>query len=194
MLFSYTGIPHLPRKTMYQHLLFTLCAALAIVPTCRADGAYVGVGGGRSSKITVHPPGAGPASDRGSPSWHLYGGATLSGNWSLEGGLLHAAFDLGPAPALYANTVYGAGKYTWALGDTLSLHGKAGVAYNHYTYNGTTGRDHASSVTPMLAVGAEWKITPQWSVAVEAANYGKTTAKGMRLTRGQAEAGLKFSF
>ena len=179
---------------MHQHLLFALCATLAIVPTCRADGAYVGAGGGRSSKITVNAPGAGPVSDRGSPSWHVYGGAALSGNWSLEGGLLHAPYDMGPAPALYANTVYSAGKYMWPLGDTMSLYGKAGVAYNHYPYTGAQGRDHASSVTPMLALGAEWKLTPQWSLAVEAANYGKTTEKGMRLTRGQAEAGLKFSF
>jgi opacity protein-like surface antigen len=179
---------------MHKHLLLALCATLAIAPACRADGAYLGAGVGKSAQVTLNTPGASTTSDNGSPSFRLYGGAALSGNWALEGGYLHSSTDVGPAVAVRADTGYLAAKYTWALGESASLHGKAGVAYNRYRFSGTPGLDSADSVTPMLALGAEYKVAPQVSLTLEAANYGKTTDRGVRMMRRQVEAGIKFSF
>ncbi|WP_349254832.1 response regulator [Roseateles cellulosilyticus] len=89
----------------------------------------------------------------------------------------------------------GTARASMALGESIMLFGKLGVAANRLKADDSLGHaQRETCVRPMVGGGLAWQHTPRMSAAVEYNRYGSHTSEGSRVTQQKAEVGLAFKF
>lgn len=130
----------------------------------------------------------------------LYGGMHLTDNMALEGGFVHFGKDRFAAPGadigVSTDTLYLAARGTMRFGPSFELFGRVGVAAHRYRMSNLPGAGGSESgFSPMLGVGAGYKLTERITLTLEAENLGRIrVANRSRFGRGGYSAGLKYSF
>lgn len=191
------------------HKLVSAAAAAAAIISCTHAHAqdtryYAGVATG-SSKASLEN----SAGERFSSTNHpiplkVYGGVELSRHLAVEAGFAGATgkhtFDNGltgssTEPRLGSQVAYVAVKGTMALGESVDVFGKAGVAYSRYEMvDAGAGNFTISAAKPMLGVGAAYKLSDKLALTLEVEHYGRVREKQISLRQTRIQAGLKFGF
>lgn len=179
-----------------------LCAAACAwsVPPALAQTGYLGLSATSSGETYTNFPAAAHVESNNAP-WgrKLYGGINWTDQFALEAG--YGAFGTwktanpgtGPVRDVRgtAQLLYGAGKYTVAVGDAFSVFGKVGVARNGFTIDyGAQSTTHASFVRPMAGVGASYSVTSRLAAVLEYDYYGAED----HFRQQKVELGLKYGF
>jgi opacity protein-like surface antigen len=98
-------------------------------------------------------------------------------------------------PRLASRSLYAAVKGTVAVGDSLSLHAKLGVAHSRFEMSNAGALDRTVSGTkPMFGIGAAYKLTEKVAATLEFEHYGTVRDKNAELSQRQLQLGLKFDF
>ncbi len=162
-----------------------MALSLLLPLSAHADGSYLKIGAGQSRYSF-----AGDSESK--TGWLLAYGAALDKTWGIEGGYvtfgrLGGLEDLQGNPlTVQTRALYLAGTASIPLGQSFSLYGKLGAAAKRFSGGG----DSETRYSPLLGVGATLDLGPQWGLALEYANYGKSD--GLRLS--QTSLSVLYSF
>lgn len=165
-------------------------------------GPYVGIGLGVSK---LGPRDDGLDGTHGGPpaAAKLYGGYQLTDTWGVEAGLVqlgHVHNDFAGSDGSTvrhggnARSTYVAGTGRMALGSGFSLTGKLGVSFGQ-----VSGKDSEDSqytlgghkASPMLGIGAEYKVNRKIALTLDLDGYGKVSEK---VKASAATLGMRYSF
>lgn len=183
-------------------------AAVAIIGCSHAHAQdahyYAGVTTGSSKASLENSAGARFSSTNHPVPLKIYGGVELTERFAVEAGYAGAtgkhAFDKRltgseGAPRLGSQVAYVAAKATMALGESVDVYGKAGVAYSRYKMEGAGAGDFAISGTkPMAGVGLAYKVSDEFAVTFELEHYGRVRERQISLTTNRLQLGAKLSF
>ncbi|CAD5374227.1 OMP_b-brl domain-containing protein [Rubrivivax sp. A210] len=174
----------------------------APAPAGDATGPYVGIGLGLS-KLGPRNEGKDGAHGERPGAAKLYGGYRLTETWGVEAGLvklggMHNDTLANDGSKVHHNgeaqSLYAAGTGRLALGHGFSLTGKAGVSFGRVSAkesgdtNFTLGGNKAS---PLLGIGAEYKVNRNVALTIDLDGYGKVSDKVKAAT---ATVGARYSF
>jgi OmpA-OmpF porin, OOP family len=174
----------------------------APAPADDAPGSYVGIGLGLS-KLGPRNEGKDSAHGERPGVAKLYGGYRLTDTWGVEAGLVklgrvHNDTTRTDGSMVHhngeAHSLYLAGTGRLALGHGFSLTGKAGVSFGRVSAkdsadtNFTLGGNKAS---PLLGIGAEYKVNRNIALTFDLDGYGKVSDKVKAAT---ATVGARFNF
>lgn len=176
-------------------------AADAPASTGDAPGPYMGIGLGLS-KLGPRNEGKDGAHGERPGAAKLYGGYRLTETWGVEAGLVKLGRVHNDTTAMdgsmvhhngEAHSLYLAGTGRVALGHGFSLTGKAGVSLGRVSAKGsetnfTLGGNKAS---PLLGIGAEYKVSRNIALTFDLDGYGKVSDKVKAAT---ATVGARYSF
>ena len=161
------------KKTTRFAFLFT---ALLATAAAHAQDSYVGLSATTSGEVRVGFSNGLISEEHSDPlSWKLYGGYKLNDRFGVELGYLNSgSFKIAnPAPGsteqvrFKSQILYGAGTASTALTESLSLFGKAGLAYQRASFDSNFGAGSTRSTTrAMLGVGMDYKIGKNLSPVV----------------------------
>lgn len=198
--------PHLSR------LLGALALAAVFGATAHAaDGAdaasdvlgpYVGIGLGISKLGPRHD---GKGGEHGGPpgAAKLYGGYRLTEIWGVEAGWVQLGRVHNDTTATDgsvahhnggARSLYLAGTGRVALGHGFSLTGKAGVSLGRVSAKDSSDTNFAwggSKASPLLGIGAEYKVNRNIALTFDLDGYGQVCDKVKAAT---ATVGTRYSF
>lgn len=167
-----------------------------------APGPYVGIALGASKLGPRHEGNDGAHANRTAAA-KLYGGYRLTDTWGVEAGWVQLGRVHNDTTATdgaavhhngHAHSLYLAGTGRVALGQGFSLTGKAGLSLGRVSAKNsgdtqfTLGGHQAS---PLLGIGAEYKVNRNIALTFDLDGYGKLSNK---VKAGAATLGARYSF
>jgi opacity protein-like surface antigen len=170
--------------------------------TLVATGPYLGIGLGFSKLGPRHAGGDGGHANRPEVA-KLYGGYRLSDTWGVEAGMarlgpVHNDTTAADGSTLHhngqASSLYLAGTGRMALGQGVSLTGKAGVSFGRVSANSSGDTDFTLAghqAAPLLGVGADYQVQRNLALTVDLEGYGKVSKAIKAAT---ATVGLRYGF
>lgn len=191
------------------HKFVSAAAAAAVIISCTQAHAqdtryYAGLTTGSSKASLKNTSGERFSSTNHPIPFKLYGGVELTEHFAVEAGYTGASdrheFDKRltgstEAARLSSQVAYVALKGTMALGDSVDVYGKAGVAYNRYEMDGAgAGNFRLSGAKAMAGVGVAYNINDKLALTFELEHYGRVREGKISLTQNRLHAGVKFSF
>ncbi len=174
----------------------------AVAASLDSPGPYLGIGLG-VSKLGPHDDGHGDGHGDGPGAAKLYGGYRLTDTWGVEAGWAHLGHVQEDSTAADGSTVrhrgdasslYLAGTGRIALGAGFSLTGKAGLSFGHVGARDADGGDFTlggSRASPLLGIGAEYRLNRHLALSFDLDAYGKVSDK---VKAGAATVGLRYGF
>ncbi|MFZ2988456.1 outer membrane beta-barrel protein [Ideonella sp.] len=199
------------RNRPFPRVLGALALTIALVsiahgadapaPPGDEPGPYLGIGLGLSKRPRNE--GKDGAHDERPGVTKLYGGYRLTETWGVEAGLVKLGRVHNDTTTMdgsmvhhngEAHSLYLAGTGRLALGHDFSLTGKAGMSLGRVSAqesgdtNFTLGGDKAS---PLLGIGAEYKLTRNIALTFDLDGYGKVSET---VKAAKATVGARFSF
>ena len=174
----------------------------APAPAGDALGPYVGIGLGLS-KLGPRNEGKDGAHGERPGVAKLYGGYRLTETWGAEAGLVKLGRVHNDTTAMdgsrvhhngEAHSLYLAGTGHLALGHGFSLTGKAGVSFGRVSAKGSGDTDFTlggNKASPLLGIGAEYKVNRNVALTFDLDGYGKVSDKVKAAT---ATLGARYSF
>ena len=183
----------------------TAHAADAEPPATDAPGPYLGLslGAGKlGPRHDGHDGNGGTHGDRPATA-KLYGGYRLTDTWGLEAGWVQlgrvhndtTATDGTPVHHNGdAHSLYLAGTGRLALGYGFSLTGKAGVSLGRVSAKDSSDTDFTlggSKASPLLGIGAEYKVNRHIALTFDLEGYGKVSDQVKAST---ATVGVRYGF
>jgi OmpA-OmpF porin, OOP family len=186
---------------MKKILVALLGAAFALPLAAQAEGAYVGINGGRAeNKLSFE----GESDKDHGDAYKLYGGYEFTKNFGVEAGYAHLAkwseSDVDGSVSYKPSSVYVAATGTLPLNDQFSLFAKAGVARNHASVRVSiaglgSGSDSFNHTTAMFGVGAAYNFTKNFAVVAEYENFGKVLdEEGVTIKANMLSIGARYKF
>ena len=167
-----------------------------------APGPYLGIGLGMS-KLGPRDEGHNEGHGDRPGAAKLYGGYRITDIWGLEAGWarlgrVHDETTAADGSTVHRNgdasSVYLAGTGRIALGHGFSLTGKAGVSFGHVGTKDSGDSDFTlggNRVSPLLGVGAEYKLNRNVALTFDLDGYGKVSD---RVKASTATVGVRYSF
>jgi len=181
-------------------LLPIACLAAIALPTLAAEP-YAGLSRTTPGEATITAAGKTPLDNDNSPlAFKLYGGLKLSDEWAVEAG--YGAFGSyhfsDPGTGFRArqsvSAVTGAARYSLSLGESFTVFGKLGLAFNRVRFTNSLGlAAQQTFVRPMWGFGAEYRLTRQLSVPLEFEYMGRSRALG-DFRQEKLALGLRYQF
>lgn len=165
-------------------------------------GPYVGAAVGASSFQLRDVGAAKISSDESDRAYKIYGGYQLTERYGVELGYvrlgkLEDRFNVGGTTVRQSATgrsLYVAGTGRLPLGESFALTGKLGVAFNKVTGSNVLSASDSligSKTSPMLAFGAEYRLSRDLALTVDLDGFGKLSRK---VSAAAVTAGLRYSF
>jgi OOP family OmpA-OmpF porin len=134
----------------------------------------------------------------------VYGGVELNRYLAVEAGHAGATgkheFDKrltgsAAAPQLSSQATYVALKGTMALGASVDVYGKAGVAYSRFKLDSADATNFTvGDVNAMAGVGVAYKVNDDLALTLEFEHFGRVRERQASLSMNRLQAGVKFSF
>jgi len=165
---------------------------------------YAGVTTGWSNSTLVNSAGERFKSTNHPIPLKVYGGVELNKHFAVEAGYAGATgkheFDkrltgTATAPQLSSQATYVALKGTMAVGESVDVYGKAGVAYSRFELHGAEAKNFTfSDANAMAGVGVAYKVNDGLAVTLELEHFGRVRGRQTRLSMNRLQAGVKFSF
>lgn len=119
------------------------------------------------------------------------GYAGTSGKLRFDGPRFGAATD----PRADMSAFYAALRGKVAVGASVDLFAKLGVAHNRFELAGLGARDfEVTAAKPMVGVGAAWRMSDQVALTVELEHYGRVREGNRRFVQNRAQVGVQFGF
>ena len=154
-----------------------------------ADGQRIGQRIGQDNDVVAFKTYAGYALNQHLAIEGGYAGTT--GKLRFEGERFGAATD----PRADMSAVYVALRGKVAVGASVDLFAKLGVARNRFELTGAGARDFdVTAVKPMLGVGIAWRVTDQVALTAELEHYGRVREGNRRFVQNRAQVGVQFGF
>ena len=194
------------------HLLGALALAVGLGSTAHAAdaasaatdvmGPYVGISLGVSKLGPRSEGNDGSHGDRPGVA-KFYGGYRLTDTWGVEAGWVqlgrvHKDTTANDGSKVQHNgdvhSLYLAGTGRVALGAGFSLTGKAGVSFGRVSAKESADTDFTlggSKASPLLGIGAEYKVNRNIALTFDLDGYGKVSDK---VKAGTATIGLRYGF
>lgn len=178
------------------HCTLALLAMLAAPAAHAADEQfYAGVGLILDGSMTVGYRGALYDNTNHPSKYSLYGGYNLTDHFSIEAGYAHFGKYKFAAPvSVDLNAFHVAAVGRMALGESFSVFGKVGAARHSVDVSVPGASRITGSTRAMLAIGADYRLAKNLSLALELSDYGATRDYGLHLGWRKLEAGLKYQF
>lgn len=168
------------------------------------ERAYAGLALGTSRFAVTNGAGERIEHDNDVVALKGYAGYALTGHVAIEGGyagtIKSPRFDkdrFGAAadPQAHASALYAAVRGKVAVGQSVDLFAKLGVAANHLELSGAGAQDFdIIAVRPMAGVGASYRLTGKIALAAEFEHYGRVREGNRRFMQNRAHAGIQFGF
>lgn len=185
-------------------------AAAIIVILCGAGAAqaqergYIGLALGPSKGSIKNGDGQRVRQDNDVVAFKGYAGYVLNRHFAIEGGYAGttgklrfdgARFGAATDPRADMSAYYAALRGTIAVGASVDLFAKLGVARNRFELSGLGAQDfHVTGVKPMLGVGVAWRVSEQVTLTAELEHYGRVREGNRRFVQNRAQLGVQFGF
>ena len=173
-------------------------AALFTVAAQAVDSNYFGANIGTSeTKYTTDDFGSRSNNETGGK---FYYGHKFSPMWGIETGIATMGKDKQGSGAFTASleprALYVAATGTWSFGRVFALTAKAGVSHNQVKFSSSFEADDSDdTVSPMIGVGAVFKLNDSIALVVEHEYFGDMIKEDGGKVRSQLlSAGVRFSF
>lgn len=165
---------------------------------------YVGLTVGPSKASVTN--GAGQRIDRDNDvvAFKGYAGYVLNPHLAIEGGYAGttgklrfdgARFGAATDPRAEISAFYAALRGKVAVGASVDLFAKLGVARNRFELSGSGAQDfHVTAVKPMVGAGAAWRVTDTVALTAELEHYGRVREGNRRFVQNRAQVGVQFGF
>ena len=167
---------------------FALITALAALPACAETGMYAGAALGSKGNLV--------GSTDSTRPFKLYGGFALNEHLAIEGAYTSfGVFKYSDNRKIGLNVLSVAAKGTFNISESWTAFGKVGVARHMINVNGDGLSIREQDKTrPLLGVGVGYKLTPNLTLDLELASYGKIKLEKGRLNYNQLQLGANYSF
>lgn len=181
-------------------LISAVLAAAALFPIAAqaGDSNYFGANIGTSeTRYTTDDFGSRTNNETGGK---LYYGHKFSPMWGIETGIATMGKDKQGSGAFTASleprALYVAATGTWSFGRVFALTAKAGLSHNQVKFTSSFESDDSDdTVSPMIGVGAVFKLNNSIALVVEHEFFGDMIKEDGGKVRSQLlSAGVRFSF
>lgn len=165
---------------------------------------YIGLSLGPSKGSVTNADGQRIGQDNDVVAFKGYAGYALNRHLAIEGGYAGTTgklrfegerFGAATDPRADMSAFYVALRGKVAVGASVDIFAKLGVARNRFELTGAGARDFdVTAVKPMLGVGIAWRVTDQVALTVELEHYGRVREGNRRFVQNRAQAGVQFGF
>ena len=165
---------------------------------------YIGLSFGPSKGSVTNADGQRIGQENDVVAFKGYAGYALNQHLAIEGGYAGTTgklrfegerFGAATDPRADMNAFYVALRGKVAVGASVDLFAKLGVARNRFELTGAGARDFdVTAVKPMLGVGIAWRMTDQVALTVELEHYGRVREGNRRFVQNRAQVGVQFGF
>lgn len=165
---------------------------------------YIGLSLGPSKGSVTNADGQRIGQDNDVVAFKGYAGYALNRHLAIEGGYAGTTgklrfegerFGAATDPRADMSAFYVALRGKVAVGASVDIFAKLGVARNRFELTGAGARDFdVTAVKPMLGVGIAWRVTDQVALTVELEHYGRVREGSRRFVQNRAQAGVQFGF
>ncbi len=185
-------------------------AAAFIAILCGAGAAqaqengYIGLAFGPSKGSVTNADGERISQKNDVVAFKGYAGYALNPHFAIEGGYAGttgklrfdgARFGAADDPRADMSAYYVALRGKVAVGASVDLFAKLGVARNRFELTGAGERDFDVTATkPMVGVGAAWRVTDRVALTAELEHYGRVREGSRRFVQNRAQIGVQFGF
>lgn len=165
---------------------------------------YIGLSLGPSKGSVTNADGQRIGQENDVVAFKGYAGYALNRHLAIEGGYAGTTgklrfegerFGAATDPRADMSAFYVALRGKVAVGASVDIFAKLGVARNRFELTGAGARDFdVTAVKPMLGVGIAWRVTDQVALTVELEHYGRVREGNRRFVQNRAQAGVQFGF
>jgi len=165
---------------------------------------YIGLSLGPSKGSVTNADGQRIGQENDVVAFKGYAGYALNRHLAIEGGYAGTTgklrfegerFGAATNPRADMSAFYVALRGKVAVGASVDIFAKLGVARNRFELTGAGARDFdVTAVKPMLGVGIAWRVTDQVALTVELEHYGRVREGNRRFVQNRAQAGVQFGF
>lgn len=182
-----------------------LIAILAIAGAARAqERGYIGLAVGPSKASVTNGDGQRVDRDNDVVAFKGYAGYDLNRHLAIEGGYAGttgklrfdgARFGVATDPRADMSALYAALRGKVAVGASVDLFARLGVARNRFELTGAGAQDfHVTAVKPMVGAGVAWRVSDQVALTAELEHYGRVREGNRRFVQNRAQLGVQFGF
>jgi len=190
------------QKIVHAAALITILASAGAAQA--QERGYIGLTVGPSKGSVTNGDGQRIDRDNDVVALKGYAGYALNRHLAIEGGYAGmtgklrfdgARFGAATDPRADMSAFYVALRGTVAVGASVDLFAKLGVARNRFKFTGAGAQDfNVTDVKPMVGAGAAWRVTDTMALTAELEHYGRVREGNRRFVQNRAQVGVQFGF